>query len=87
MYTAYFTVCCVKCIIYITATVTAFQFDGGMRLLDGPHRSQGILELNFFEQWGGVCGRSFDLVAAHAACVALGYSRSRSFSFVSRYVM
>ena len=56
-----------------------------MRLLDGPHRSQGILELYFFGQWGGVCGRSFDVVAADAACVALGYSRSRSFSFVSRY--
>ena len=75
----------VKYIVYITATITAFQFDGGMRLLDGPHHSQGILELYFFGQWGGVCGRSFDVIAADAACVALGYSRSRSLSFVSRY--
>ena len=75
----------VKGIIYITAAVTAFQFDGGIRLVDGQHRSEGILELYFFGQWGGVCGRSFSLLAADAACVALGYTRSRTFSFVSRY--
>lgn len=43
------------------------------------------MEINFFGQWGGVCGRSFDVIAANAACVALGYTRSRSFSLVSRY--
>ena len=53
--------------------------------MDGPYRSEGILELYFFGQWGGVCGQSFNLVDANAACVALGYSGSRSFSFVSRY--
>ena len=79
------TVYCTLCIIYITAAITAFQYDGGMRLLDGPQHSQGILELHFFGQWGGVCGQSFDLIAADAACVALGYSRSRSFHLVSRY--
>ena len=56
-----------------------------MRLLGGPHRSEGILELYYFGQWGGVCGQSFDVIAADAACVAFGYTRSRSFSFVSRY--
>ena len=57
-------------------------------MLGGSRRSEGRLELNFFEQWGGVCGRSFDVIAADAACVALGYTGStpgRSFSLVSRY--
>ena len=54
-------------------------------MLGGPYRSEGILELYFFRQWGGVCGRSFDMIAANAVCIALGYTGSKSFSFVSRY--
>ena len=53
--------------------------------MDGPHRSQGMLELYFFGQWGGVCGRTFDTIDANAACIALGYTRSYSVDFVSRY--
>ena len=56
-----------------------------MRLLGGPYRSEGILELYFFRQWGGVCGQSFDMIAANAVCIALGYTGSKSLSFVSRY--
>ena len=69
------------------ATQPAFQFDGGIRLIGGPHRSEGMLELYFFGQWGGVCGgRTFDQVTADAACIALGYTRSRSVPrLVSRY--
>lgn len=51
----------------------------------GPYRSEGVLELYFFEQWGGVCGRSFDAVDTNAVCVALGYTGSRNHSFISRY--
>ena len=54
-------------------------------MLGGPYRSEGILELYFFKQWGGVCGRSFDMIAANAVCNALGYTGSKNFSFVSRY--
>ena len=56
-------------------------------MIDGPHRSEGILELYFFGQWGGVCGGlTFDLVTADAACVSLGYTRSRSVPrLVGRY--
>ena len=57
-----------------------------MRLLDGLHSSQGMLELYFFGQWGGVCGRTFDTITADAACIALGYTRSLDIRFVSRYI-
>lgn len=80
-------VCCLSTTFTFVATQPAFQFDGGIRLIDGPYRSEGILELYFFGQWGGVCGgRAFDLVTADAACIALGYTRSRSVPrLVSRY--
>lgn len=54
--------------------------------MNGTHRSEGILQLFFFGQWGSVCGRSFSTVDADAACIALGYTRSRSHNFVSRYI-
>ena len=64
----------------------AFEFDGGTRLVDGPYRSEGFLEVYFFGQFGGVCGGTFDLVTANAVCIALGYTRSRSApELVSRF--
>jgi len=46
--------------------------------VDGPYRSEGILELYFFGEWGATCGRAFTIVTADAACIMLGYTRSRS---------
>ena len=57
-----------------------------MRLIDGPYRSEGRLQLYFFGVWGGVCGGSFGAVEADAVCNRLGYTRSRGTRAVSRYV-
>ena len=62
----------------VCSAQSAFEFDSGTRLVDGPYRSEGILEVFFFGQWGGICGSTFDIVTADAACIALGYTRSRS---------
>ena len=64
--------------LQFAAAQPAFEDSGGIRLVDGQYRSEGVLELFFFGEWGGVCGRAFDVLTADAACVALGYTRSRS---------
>ena len=68
------------------ASRSAFQFNGGVRLINGSYGSEGRLQLYFFGVWGGVCGRGFGMVEANAVCIRLGYTRSRGVSFVSRYV-
>ena len=70
----------------VLASIPAFQFNGGVRLIDGPYRSEGRLQLYFFGVWGGVCGGSFGAVEADAVCNRLGYTRSRGTRAVSRYI-
>ena len=67
------------------ATASAFQFDRGVRLVDGPYRSEGVLELYFFGQWGRVCGGIFSIETADSLCTSLGYTRSRRFFTVRKY--
>ena len=33
---------------------------------------------HYMGQWGSVCGGAFDIVTADAACITLGYTKSRS---------
>ncbi|XP_065883870.1 scavenger receptor cysteine-rich domain superfamily protein-like isoform X6 [Dysidea avara] len=68
----------------VCSGITAFQFTGGVRLVGGPYRSEGRLQLYFFNVWGGVCGRNFSTLEANAVCKRLGYTRSRGIREVSR---
>ena len=72
--------------LYGLATTPAFQYNGGVRLIGGPYRSEGRLQLYFFGVWGGVCGRSFDTLATDGVCNRLGYSHSTGISYVGRYI-
>ncbi|XP_065883875.1 scavenger receptor cysteine-rich domain superfamily protein-like isoform X2 [Dysidea avara] len=68
----------------VCSTTPAFQYNGGVRLIGGPYRSEGRLQLYFFGVWGGVCGRSFDTLATDGVCNRLGYSHSTGISYVGR---
>jgi len=53
----------------------AFQYEGGVRLVDGPYRSEGRLEVFIFNQWFTLCGTTrIPQDAAAAVCHQLGYT-------------
>ena len=72
--------------MFYIAGIPAFQFTGGVRLVGGPYRSEGRLQLYFFNVWGGVCGQNFSTLEANAVCKRLGYKHSRGIRAVSRYI-
>ncbi|XP_065884953.1 scavenger receptor cysteine-rich domain-containing group B protein-like isoform X2 [Dysidea avara] len=52
----------------------AFQYEGGVRLVDGPYRSEGRLEVFLFNRWYTPCGVTISTNAATAVCYQLGYT-------------
>ena len=68
-------------IVYVLAAPEpAFQYEGGVRLVDGPYRSEGRLEVFIFDQWYTLCGTTISENAATAVCYQLGYTSSEGAS-------
>ena len=61
-------------IIIIIVQLPAFQYEGGVRLVNGPYSSEGILEVFLLDTWYTVCTESFSSSAASAVCTQLGYT-------------
>ena len=47
--------------------------DGSVRLVDGPARTEGRLEVCYSEVWGRVCDSSWSNLEASVVCKQLGY--------------
>lgn len=58
----------------ITVQLPAFQYEGGVRLINGPYSSEGILEVFVLSTWYTICTGSFSSSAASAVCTQLGYT-------------
>ncbi|XP_056018025.1 neurotrypsin-like [Ostrea edulis] len=57
-----------------TATTNIPMISNYLRLLNvAGKRNEGILQLNFANQWGTICDDGFDIVAANIACKQLGF--------------
>ncbi|XP_065886074.1 galectin-3-binding protein-like [Dysidea avara] len=65
---------------FLLAPEPAFQYEGGVRLVDGPYRSEGRLEVFIFDQWYTLCGTTISENAATAVCYQLGYTSSEGAS-------
>ena len=53
----------------------SFQYEGGVRLVDGSYRSEGRLEVFIFNQWFTLCGTTrIPQDAAASVCQQLGYT-------------
>ena len=64
-----------KLLIYI-ANEPAFQYEGGLRLVNGLYSSDGILEVFKFATWYTLCTDELPSEAANAVCTQLGYTQS-----------
>ena len=67
----------------VPAARDAFQYEGGVRLVDGPYRSEGRVEVFIFNQWYTLCGAtrvSQDVAAA--VCRQLSYTHNDEASVV-----
>jgi len=70
-----------------TATVPALRYEGGVRLVGGPYRSEGTLEVFMLNRWYRIqiCGTArVSADAARAVCHQLGYTHERASAI--RYV-
>ncbi|RDD45648.1 Deleted in malignant brain tumors 1 protein [Trichoplax sp. H2] len=56
-----------------------------LRLLGGPNRYSGNLEVFFKGRWGSVCDDRFDLKDANVACRQLGFASAKDFACCSKY--
>ena len=70
------------------ATTPAFQYEGGVRLVNGSYSSDGILETFIFGKWYTICTESLPADASTAVCTQLGYTNSigTNIRFVYVYV-
>ena len=50
----------------------------GVRLVNGPDKSSGILQIYFNGVWGTVCQEGFTDAAAHVVCRQLGFEGGRT---------
>lgn len=67
-----------NCCFFLIAS-ELFQYEGAVRLVNGPYTSEGILELSLNDIWGTVCSTSpFPTIAANIVCSQLGYDESIS---------
>lgn len=66
------------CIKFFTcvATEPAFQYEGGVRLVNGLYSSEGILEVFIFGMWYTICTEALPPDAATAVCTQLGYTNN-----------
>ena len=74
--------------MHIASAQSAFEFDGSTShnwMVDGPHRSEGILELHFLGQWGGISGGTFNIVTADVACFGVHKKQKYAYRLVSRF--
>ena len=69
-----------KLLIYI-ASEPAFQYEGGLRLVNGLYSSDGILEVFTFGTWYSLCTDELPSEAANAVCTQLGYTQSVGTSY------
>ena len=58
-----------------------------MRLVDGPYRSEGRLEVFLFNRWYTPCGVTISTDAATAVCYQLGYTTNGGPSIMYVYVV
>ncbi len=49
--------------------------DGDVRLVDGPSLVEGRVEICLAEQWGPICGASWNTASAAVVCYQLGSGR------------
>ena len=54
----------------------ALQYEGSVRLVNGPYQSEGRLEVFISHQWFSPCTTEFNDDAATAVCQQLGYTSS-----------
>ena len=56
------------------ASTSALMYEGGVRLVDGLQKSEGILEVFVFGQWFSPCTLTFHENDARTVCNQLGYT-------------
>ena len=60
----------------------ALEYEGSVRLVDGPYRSEGRLEVLIFDRWYSPCTVDFHHDAATAVCQQLGYTSSIGYNIM-----
>lgn len=60
-------------VIYAVAT-SALMYEGGVRLVHSPQKSEGILEVFVFGQWFSPCTQTFHEIDGRTVCNQLGYT-------------
>ena len=68
--------CVTRKVLTHAATEPAFQYEGGVRLVDGQYSSDGRLEVFIFGMWYTICTDELPSEAAKAVCTQLGYTHS-----------
>ena len=59
-----------------TVAIPALMYEGGVRLVDGPQKSEGILEVFVFGHWFTPCTLTFHESNGRTVCNQLGYTGS-----------
>lgn len=63
--------------VYVFLAFDFLEYDGAVRLVDGPYTSSGRLEVFLNSQWGAVCDPWFPLsTAGGVVCRQLGYTQA-----------
>ena len=60
----------------------ALEHEGSVRLMDGPYRSEGRLEVFIYGAWYSPCTTEFNDVAANTVCTQLGYTNSIGYNIM-----
>ena len=79
--------CVTGTLLKYTANESAFQYEGGVRLINGQYSSDGILEVFILGTWYTLCTDELPSEAANAVCTQLGYTHSidTDYRFVASY--
>ncbi|RDD42227.1 Deleted in malignant brain tumors 1 protein [Trichoplax sp. H2] len=59
------------------------EFENSLRLVSGPDKYSGRLQIYHKKVWGAICDDKFSLIAASVACRQLGYDGASSFKCCS----
>ncbi|EDV22998.1 uncharacterized protein TRIADDRAFT_681, partial [Trichoplax adhaerens] len=72
-----------NCGVTEAVSIQCEEFENSLRLVSGPDKYSGRLQIYHKKVWGAICDDKFSLIAASVACRQLGYDGASSFKCCS----